>query len=265
MKKSDIRVAIVRMEGTNCEQELQDAFTVLGVDSKFVHIKQLKELTGFHCVVIPGGFSAGDYVRAGAIFASLIKTKIFKELKEFIKEGYPVLGICNGFQILVEMGFLPGKCRGRACLAPNDSGVYECRPTLVRNENRGKCVFTNKLKRKEIRMMPCAHAEGKIILEEPKKMLSQLKADDQIVFRWVDPDGKLAGYPWNPNGSLDNLAGLCNMEGNVLGLMPHPERSFFRWQHVDWVRKGLSAPGGYNVGDGRAIFESVIECISKKF
>jgi phosphoribosylformylglycinamidine synthase len=114
-------------------------------------------------------------------------------------------------------------------------------------------------------MMPCAHAEGKIILEEPKKMLAQLEADDQIVFRWVDPDGKLAGYPWNPNGSLDNLAGLCNMEGNVLGLMPHPERSFFGWQHVDWVRKGLSAPGGYNVGDGRAIFESVIEYISKKF
>jgi phosphoribosylformylglycinamidine synthase len=265
MRKKDIKVAILRMEGTNCEQEVLDAFAYLGASPQFIHIKQLKQLRDYQCLVIPGGFSAGDSVRAGAIFASLIKSKIFNELKEFIERGYLVLGICNGFQILVELGLLPGKGGGKACLTPNDSARYECRPTLVRYENRGNCVFTRSLKKGEIRMMPCAHAEGKLILENPKESLAKLEANDQIVFRWVDPRGKLAGYPWNPNGSFDNLAGLCNLEGNMLGLMPHPERSFFRWQHPEWVRKGLSSPLGYNVGDGRVIFESIIDYISKKF
>ena len=277
MKKKDIRIAILRIEGTNCEQESFDAFKRLGVKPEFVHLKQLlgmydkkenRNLLDYHGIMIPGGFSAGDYIRAGAIFAARIKSKLQDKLINYVKEGYPILGVCNGFQILIELGLLPGVDKimssyPEACLMTNDSNRFECRPTLVRNENRGNCIFTRRIRKGEIRLIPSAHAEGKLMfpIEKEKRFLRMLEDNDQIVFRYVDPDGNLAGYPWNPNGSISNIAGICNRDGNVLGMMPHPERVFFRYQHPDWTRYGL----GSMDGDGKAIFESVIDYISKRF
>ena len=278
MKKEEIKVAILRIEGTNCEQESLNAFKRLGVKPEFVHLKQFlhidtsreekRDIKDFQCLMIPGGFSAGDYIRAGAILASRMKSKLGKQLIDFISEGYPILGVCNGFQVLIELGLLPGidetmSKTPKACLHINDSNRFECRPTLLKHENNGKCVFTRKIRKNEIRMIPSAHAEGKLLfpIDKQEKYVKMLEDNDQIVFRYVDPDGNYAGYPWNPNGSISNIAGICNRDGNVFGMMPHPERVFYKFQHHDWPMRGLKD----NEGDGKAIFESVIEYISKKF
>ena len=278
MKKKDIRVAILRIEGTNCEQESYDAFRRLGANPEFVHLKQLlhidcdkdekRDVFDYQCIMIPGGFSSGDYIRAGAIFAARIKSKLKKDLEKFVKQEYPILGICNGFQVLTELGLLPGidvlmQDVPNACLSINDSNRFECRPTLLKHENNGKCVFTSKIPKNDIRLIPSAHAEGKLLfpLDKQEKYLKKLEEQDQIVFRYVNPDGNYAGYPWNPNGSISNLAGICNSIGNVFGMMPHPERTFYQHQHPDWSRNGLKD----DVGDGRAVFESVLDYISKKF
>lgn len=278
MKKGDIKVAILRIEGTNCEQESFDAFKRLGSKPEFVHLKQLlhvdcskeeeRDIFDYQCIMIPGGFSSGDYIRAGAIFAARIKSKLEKDLKEFVKQEYPVIGICNGFQVLIELGLLPGIDKimsdtPEACLGINDSNRFECRPTLLKHESNGKCIFTRNISKGEVRLIPSAHAEGKLLfpLEKQKEYLKKLQENDQIVFRYVDIKGDYAGYPWNPNGSIYNIAGICNYIGNVFGMMPHPERTFYRHQHPDWSREGLKN----NIGDGRAIFESVLDYICKKF
>jgi len=278
VKKGEIKVAILRIEGTNCEQESLNAFKRLGVKPEFVHLKQFlhidtskeeeRDLTEFQCLMIPGGFSAGDYIRAGAILASRMKSKLEKQLIDFVSQGYPILGVCNGFQVLIELGLLPGineimSKTPNACLHINDSNRFECRATILKHENNGKCVFTRRIQKNEIRMIPSAHAEGKLLfpIGKQEKYVKLLEENDQIVFRYVDPDGNYAGYPWNPNGSISNIAGICNRDGNVFGMMPHPERVFYRFQHHDWPMRGLKNMEG----DGRAIFESVIDYISKKF
>ena len=277
MKRGDINIAVLRIEGTNCEQEVWDSFANLGACPHFLHLKELlgvdfpkKNMFDYQCLFIPGGFSSGDYVRAGAIFASRIKARLMDELIEYIKEGYPLIGICNGFQVLIELGILPGldgiSKIPQACLAVNDSDRYECRPTFLRYENNGGCHITSRLEKGEIRVIPSAHMEGKLLfpLRETKNYLRKLEENDQIVFRYVDPDGNRGGYPWNPNGSVDNIAGICNQEGNVLGMMPHPERTFFSWQHHDWSRRGKQWFKA-GVGDGKALFESILDYIAKKY
>jgi len=278
LRKEDIRIAVLRIEGTNCEQESLNAFKNLNSKPEFVHLKQLlhidcnddekRDIFDFQCLMIPGGFSAGDYIRAGAIFAARIKSKLNKKLEEFVKQEYPIIGICNGFQVLIELGLLPGlddkiSPIPQACLNINDSDKFECRPTLLKHENNGNCIFTSKIEKNNIRLIPSAHAEGKLLfpLDEQEQYLNKLEENDQIVFRYVDQDGNYAGYPWNPNGSFSNLAGICNHSGNVFGMMPHPERSFFKYEHPDWINNKLKN----DCGDGRAIFESVLDYISHKF
>ena len=275
MKASQIRVCVLRIEGTNCEEESYLAFRRLGTKPEKVHLKQLigmdvsheekRSLADYQVLVFPGGFSSGDYVRAGAIFAARMKSRLSNDLVEFIRSGKPVLGICNGFQILVEAGLLPAMTRviseyPEAVLGTNDSGRFECRPTLLKKVNRGSCVFTSKISPEKLSLIPSAHAEGKLMfpLDRSKRIVKELGRNDQIVFQYVDPGGNLAGYPWCPNGSTENIAGICNRDGNVLGLMPHPERVFFRFTHPDWTRH----PDG--PGDGRAVFESVLDYVTKK-
>ena len=275
MKVSDARVCVLVIEGTNCEEESYLCFKRLGARPEKVHLKQLtgtdvtsderRSLSDYQLLVLPGGFSAGDYVRAGAIFAARLRSRLSKDLTEFVREGRPILGICNGFQILVETGLLPAMSGTmsdvpEAVLGTNDSARFECRPTLLKNVNNGNCVFVSRIPVDKISHIPSAHAEGKLMfpVDREKGIVKELEENDQIVFKYVDPDGNLAGYPWCPNGSTDNIAGVCNRDGNVFGMMPHPERVFFRFTHPDWTR----SPDG--AGDGRAVFESVLAYISKK-
>ncbi len=278
MKRSSIRVGVVFIEGSNCEDESVAYFRLLGARAEKVHLKQLtgdapaelrRDLDDYDILMIPGGFAAGDYVRAGTIFAARMRSRLSKELVEFVKAGKPIFGVCNGFQVLVEAGLLPAlggvmTDEPEAVLATNDSSHYECRPSLLKLENEGTCVFTRGLKRGQVVTFISAHAEGKLLLprDREKKMLKELIDNDQVVFRFVDDRGKYAGYPWNPSGTTYNIAALCNREGNVFGVQPHPERCFFRHLHPDWTRR----EGGDPVyGDGKAIFENALQYVEKRF
>ncbi len=275
MKRRDVRACILLMEGTNCEDETFHAFENLGANPERVHLNQLvrdvprdrrRSLEDYHVLVFPGGFSSGDYVRAGAIWAARVKSRLMKDLRTFAEEGRAVVGICNGFQALVELGLLPAiggiSETPQAALATNDSARYECRPSLLRFENRGLCKPLSLFKEGQVMLAPSAHTEGKLTFPqgEEDRMLRVLMDSDQINFRFVDPDGNYGGYPWNPNGSIYNIAGLCSPQGNVIGLMPHPERSFYRHLHPDWTRGG---DGLY--GDGKPFFESVLKYVTRTF
>lgn len=275
MKRENVRVAVVRMEGSNCEEELHRCFATLGTKPEMVHLNQLtgraepkdrRKLEDYHVLMFPGGFSAGDYIRAGAIFAARMKSALGKDVERFVEAGKPIGGFCNGFQIMVEMGLLPGldgpmSAEPQAVLHNNDSGHYECRPTLLKHT--AKSAFTAKVAKNKVLAIPSAHAEGKLLFPKGQegKMLRKLEDNGQVVFRYVDPEGQPGGYPWNPNGSPMDIAGLTNPEGNVLGMMPHPERAFWRWQHSDWTRTGKAE----GPGDGQALFESVLAYTEKKF
>lgn len=268
----DVRVCVLRIEGTNCEDEAAQAFASVGASPEKVHLKQLlgqcppdlrRDLGSYDVLMLPGGFSAGDYVRAGAIFAARMKSGLRKDMVRFVEDGKPVIGVCNGFQILVELGLLPAMDgtmseTPEAALYTNDSGRFECRPTLLRQEKRGRSPFTSLIPRGTVVMYPSAHAEGKLMFPRGrrKRMLERLLDNDQVVFRYVDPDGEYAGYPWCPNGSLYNIAGICNPAGNVLGLMPHPERVLRRETHPDWTRTGRG-----DEGDGLSLFRSAVESV----
>lgn len=255
---SETRIAILRIEGTNCEKESYHAFAELGARPEYVHLNVLRRgdasLFDYQGIFIPGGFSAGDYVRAGAIFAARIKALLLDELQAFVDAGYPVVGICNGFQVLTELGLLPGldgvSETPEACLSVNDSNRFECRPTLLRHDS--SCPLTQRIPEGDVRLVPSAHMEGKLMFAqgEEQRVVQHLEEEGCIVFRYVDSDGSEAGYPWNPNGSIGNIAGLCNPAGNVLGMMPHPERSFHPWQQQD-----------DGAADGRALFESMLDYI----
>lgn len=271
MKPEDIRVCVLRIEGTNCEDEMANAFGMVGANAEKVHLKQLlgqcpagseRNLEDYDILALPGGFSAGDYIRAGAIFAARIKSAVGPQLKRFVEEGKPVLGICNGFQILVELGLLPAIDEAMsptptAALYRNDSSRFECRPTVLRNDSKGKCIFTSDIPKGKLLTIPSAHAEGKLMSMDPD-FVQKLEDNDQVVFRYVCPDGSKASYPWNPNGSPSDIAGICNPAGNVMGMMPHPERVMTRFTHPDWTR-------GYDSeeGDGMPVFTSVVRHLTK--
>ncbi len=272
MRRSEIRVLILRVGGTNCDRETALAFRDLGVEAEVVHTHRVireRSLSDYDVLVFPGGFSYGDYVRSGVIWAKLVEAYLLEDLMRFVEEGHPVIGICNGFQLLVELGLLPG-FEGRspypeAALATNSSNVYECRWVRLKNVNRGNCPFTRSIPREAIIRMPVAHGEGRFLFprEWEEEYLQKLYEKDQLVLRYVKPDGSFAEgeYPHNPNGSFHDIAGICSPEGNVFGLMPHPERAYYGWQLPDWTRMGR--PPEY--GDGRLILEGIVEYVERRF
>ncbi len=273
MGRQELRVAILAIEGTNCDEELRTAIADLGARPEIVYLKQFEQrdvepgerrrLADYQMLLVPGGFSAGDYVRAGAILGARTRASLGPDLEEFVRSGKIVGGICNGFQVLVELGLLPGRPGGRlgppgAVLMANDSGHFECRPTFVA-WNGGNFPALRDAPLGTRFLFPSAHAEGKLVLGGGND-LRALESNGQILFRWVAPDGSPATYPWNPNGSPGDLAGITNPGGNVFGLMPHPERSFFHAQAPDWTRS--DGPSGY--GDGHRFLEAVLSYAERK-
>jgi len=271
MKREEIKVCVLRVGGTNCDAETKRAFEGLGVRAEVVHVNKLVKrgkLLDYHALIFPGGFSYGDYVRAGAIWAKWILAKLGKELKVFVDENRPILGICNGFQVLVEAGLLPGfegmSPYPEASLATNIPPGYNCRWVYLKHENHGKCLFTSKIPRGKVLRVPVAHSEGRFIFTKEKEqfLLERLYENGQLVFRYCNKDGEYADgqYPANPNGSLHDIAGVCNPEGTIFGLMPHPERAFYWWQQPDWTKQ-MQMP---QYGDGELIFESLVIYLERK-
>ena len=232
-----MKVAIIQFGGTNCDLDVLHVLKdVVGVDAETVWYKQEK-LIGFDGVIIPGGFSYGDYLRAGAIAA---RTPIMDSVKKLAAEGKPVLGICNGFQILTEARLLEG------ALTTNEYPKFRCHWTNIRVETINT-PFTSRFRKGELLRMPIAHMEGKFYTDE--EILSELDEKDQVVFRYVDENGGVTDAS-NPNGSLKNIAGIVSTSRNILGLMPHPERASELILGSD---------------DGLRIFESMADYISENF
>jgi len=272
MKLDEIRVCVMRVGGTNCDAETKRALDEVGFRAEVVYLnEEVKRgsLMDYNALVFPGGFSYGDYVRAGAILAKATLTKLRSDLKAFVDEGRPILGICNGFQVLVEAGLLPG-FKGiseypEAVLATNIPISYNCRWVYVKHENSGRCLFTQKIPKGKLLRIPVAHAEGRFLFskEKEKRYLRKLYDNDQLVLRYCNREGGYAEgeYPVNPNGAFHDIAGICDTSGTVFGLMPHPERAFYGWQLPDWTK----TQNMIEYGDGRLIFESMIEYLKKRF
>jgi len=270
MKRHDIKVLLMRAPGTNCDLEALRAFRDMGVQAELVQSQKVfktKNLDDYNIIFFPGGFSYGDYVRSGAIWAKEMEYRIGKELKAFVEEGKPVIGVCNGFQVLVETGFLPGfkgkSIEPEAALGNSTHG-YQCRWIRMKKVNKGSCQMLNSVEEGTILQTPVAHGEGRFILPPDKleQHLKKLYDNDQVVFRYCREDGSPASGEWpiNPNGALDDIAGICNPEGNVLGLMPHPERAYYGHLMPTWTSTGLN-----KYGDGYPFFDSVIKFTEKKF
>ncbi len=261
------KVVIICTAGTNCDYETRYALERVGATVDLLHVNRLvkeKELLGlYQMVVLPGGFTYGDDVAAGKVLANQLRYHLLDELLRFVDEGKLIVGICNGFQVLVKMGLLPSVdgfptsqgLQGQAyTLTYNDSNKFEDRWVYVK-------AFSNKsvfIEKDTILYIPVAHAEGKFI-EKGEDALELLFRSGQIVFKYVDKEGNESGYPWNPNGSIANIAGVCDPTGRILGLMPHPERYIEPTQHPRWTREGLK-----DEGDGMVIFRRAVDYMREK-
>jgi len=229
-----MKVAVIQFPGSNCDQDCLRAFTEgLKVEAEYVWHKE-SSVAGFDAIVLPGGFSYGDYLRCGAIARF---SPIMKAVKDAAEQGVPVCGVCNGFQILCEAGLLPG------ALVRNRSLLFVCQPVLLKVET-SDTPLTQSIERGRILRMPIAHGEGAYVADS--QVLAELESNEQVVFRYVGATGEPAASA-NPNGSAHNIAGICNRERNVVGMMPHPDRA--------WDRKLGSE-------DGRLIFESMLRTSS---
>lgn len=250
------RVLVLKAAGINCDVETASAFAAVGGTPETVHINQIvsreKKLADYQILAVSGGFSYGDDIASGKILANELKFKCADDLKAFVVAGKLVIGICNGFQVLVRSGLLPGSdnLEQEATLVHNDCGVFQDRWVYLKKSLLCPCVWTKGLP--EVIYLPIAHGEGKFI-PKSEEVLDRLKAAGQIVFQYSDARGKLGGYPVNPNGSVDSIAGLCDPTGHVFGLMPHPERHVTGLQHPRWTREGLKKHG-----DGQLIFQNAV-------
>ncbi|HDY73678.1 MAG TPA: phosphoribosylformylglycinamidine synthase I [Euryarchaeota archaeon] len=253
------KVCIIRAPGTNCDRETAMCVESQGLEAEVVHVKRLMDgeirFSDYDGLIIPGGFSFGDHVRAGALLGKILKERFGDELAQFSSDGKPILGICNGFQVLVECGLLPGNT-AQSALTTNLSSRFECRWVDLSVET-SRCIFTDGLSG-SIRL-PVAHGEGRFLVTAGE--LKELTNTGQVVFKYAQKNGGSAGgsYPENPNGSIDDIAGICNKEGNVFGLMPHPERAFYRFLHPRWTKSDESE----SFGDGYKIFNNMAEYIMR--
>ncbi|MDD5583968.1 MAG: phosphoribosylformylglycinamidine synthase I [Candidatus Omnitrophica bacterium] len=241
------KVLILRTAGINCDKETQLAFTIAGAQTRLLHINHLTKhdsLREYQIIAIPGGFSYGDDLGAGKIFSLELLLRFKDALRAFIEKGGLMIGICNGFQVLVKTGILPDlDFKQKVTLAFNDSGRFEDRWTYLKvTKSQSHKVTSPWLKDlPEIINLPVAHGEGKFYASDD--ILEAIEKNGHVALRYVDKDGNSAGYPLNPNGSLRDIAGITDSTGRILGLMPHPERFIFRHHWLYWREKEIPPAG----------------------
>jgi phosphoribosylformylglycinamidine synthase len=260
MKK--VKVLILRTAGTNCDYETQAAFELCGAMAERVHINFLIEnkdkIFEYDILAFPGGFSYGDDIASGKILANEIKNKLGDKIKKFALSGNLIIGICNGFQVLVKMGLLPDPkfFEQISTLFYNDSNKFECHWVYLKTEkkvtNEYSCIWAKNIP--DVITLPVAHGEGKLIPLNDK-LLKELNKNSQIVFRYSTKSGTIPEYPLAPNGSVEQIAGICNTKGNIFGLMPHPERYIFALQHP--AREGFDGEYGW----GKMIFQNAVDFV----
>ncbi len=233
---ANVKTLVIRTAGTNCDEETLFAFEQSGANGDLVHINNLiageHDLADYQILAIPGGFTYGDDVASGKVFAIEMVNTIGEMIQNFVDKGGLVIGICNGFQVLVKTGLLPDakftdSDARKLTLTHNDSHKFEDRWVWLEADENTKCVFVEPGERV---YFPSAHAEGKLVAKTPEA-ITELQENGQIVYRYINEDGSSPSYPANPNGSVDNIAGICDKTGRIFGLMPHPERHFLPTQH----------------------------------
>ncbi len=261
-----VRVLVLRTAGTNCNVETSFAFQESGASVDEVHLEKLfsgkVKMADYHIMAFPGGFSYGDDIASGRIFANEMRLRLGRDIEQFIADKKLIIGICNGFQILVKAGILPGPFAADAkdyqsvTLTNNDCGKFEARWTHLKVE--GKSIWTEGLG--DVIYVPVAHGEGKFVPAR-EDIMTALKANGQVAFRYVRADGTPASgsYPENPNGAVDDIAGITDATGRILGLMPHPERHFLFTQHPFWTRLDKKS----KFGDGARVFENGVNYVKK--
>jgi phosphoribosylformylglycinamidine synthase len=261
------RVCVVTGFGINADEELSLAFELAGAHAMRVHERDLADTPGrlddFQILAFPGGFSFGDHLGSGKVFATLFRRSLGAALQKFIFRGGLVIGVCNGFQALVKMGFLPD-LSGTHCqevsLIHNDSGRFEDRWVRVRFERDCPCLWTRGLIEMDL---PVRHGEGKLVTESPK-VLEDLESRHLAALRYraLNRDAahsRASGavdYPDDPNGSVNHIAGICDPTGRVFGLMPHPEAFLYPENHPEWTRFSAAPGRAGTEGHGLAIFRN---------
>jgi len=263
--RRDVRVLVLCGLGLNCEVETETAFRLVGASPERVHLLDLldgrnrRRLGDYAIVAFVGGFSFGDHLGAGAVFANKIRFRLYDQLLEFIAGGGLALGICNGFQTLIRLGLLPGLDGDyrtpRATLAPNDRPGYRDAWVRLAFADDSPCVWTRGLAPMDL---PSRHGEGKFVAESPA-LLARLEAGGQVAARYVGPDGRpTTEWPHNPNGSAGAVAGVCDPTGRLFGLMPHPDAFLYPFHHPRWRalarRERLPAEGA-----GLSIFRNGVD------
>jgi len=259
------RVAVITGYGINSDNELAHCFALAGADPRRVHINDLilrkPSLSDFDLIAVPGGFSFGDHIASGRIFANKLKAHLADDLARAAQRHVPMIGICNGFQVLVKLGLLPGAnakpgagvFAQTSTLTYNDSGRFEDRWCHLARDPGAKCLWTKGIERI---YLPIRHGEGKFIPKDAEQ-LAALRGNGQISLRYCAADGAApAGYPENPNGSTDDIAGICSADGRIFGLMPHPEAHMLATNHPQWQKLGLKGEG-----EGVRIFRNAVEAV----
>lgn len=245
--------------GINCDHETARAFEMAGAKGDRVHLNDLAEdparLKHYQILAVPGGFSFGDDVASGRILANRLRYRLGGPLKEFVAAGKLAIGICNGFQVMVKMGLLPlfeGEFAQEVTLTHNNSSRYDNRWVNLKVDADTKCIWLKDIDTLEV---PVRHGEGKFIPRD-ETILQRLRDAGQVVVRYALKDGSAAQgvFPSNPNGSTDDIAGICDPSGRIFGLMPHPEAFLHRTNHPRWTRESLPEEGA-----GLKIFRNAVD------
>jgi phosphoribosylformylglycinamidine synthase len=234
------QVAILFGFGINCETETRFAFEMAGAQAKIVHLSDMlsgrDSLSGYHCIAIPGGFTFGDDISSGRVYGNKLKYGLWEQMQNFISEKKLIIGICNGFQVLVKVGLLPatqGRFEQEATLYQNASGKFEDRWVCLKTNEQSRCIFTKGI---DILYLPVRHGEGRFLVRDGE-VLKRMEENEQIALQYCGEKGEAdVGYPANPNGSQKGIAGICDRSGRIFALMPHPECHVLPEQHPRWTR-----------------------------
>ena len=261
---NDVKALVITGVGLNCEKETAAAFTSSGASATLIHINDLLSgkatMEPYQILAFIGGFSFGAHLGSGTVFANKIKFKLKDDLNKFIESGKLVIGICNGFQTLTRLGLVPAldgqRFTQQAALAHNDSGVFRDDWVTMKANPACKCVFTKGI---DLIRMPIRHGEGKFVASP--EFIDKIEKNNLVALRYTDAAGnKPAGFPENPNGSINDIAGICDTTGRVFGLMPHPEAFLSPFNAPDWQTQKLEGRLP-QWGEGRVIFTNAVDYV----
>jgi len=270
----EVKVCVLFGFGINCDRETAAVFEMVGGVSERVHVNRLvqgeRTLSEFDILAVPGGFSFGDHLGSGRLLGNRLRFALREQLQQFVTDGKPIIGICNGFQALVKTGLLPGPADAslepdliqRASLTLNNTGRYEDRWVTLEFDPQSPCIWTRNIQRIEC---PVRHGEGRFVMPTEQD-LDNLATNHLLTVRYVDPttptgegiQDELLSFPMSPNGSMRNIAGICDATGLVFGLMPHPEAFYSMWLHPEHTSMDL---GENWEGEGLQIFRNAVEYV----